>query len=223
MTVSPDGKLMFVGNTINNAIERLEIGGYSGVIRQLTSRISTERSRMFRSRYKTSFRRLGVILLAMPLVTTLAQDSDSLRNSGQNPASATSGETVRQSAPQEVAPAADVSGKWVFERDVKTRTDEPRTQVLTMTLKQEGNTLTGQASFTTINVNRDGAFAIHGWIEGNQVGISAWVDWEGGESIGMRLTFQDGRLTGTKNSVHDAPHKWKLDNSIEMHYSRAPV
>jgi hypothetical protein len=37
------------------------------------------------------------------------------------------------------------------------------------------------------------------------------------------LTFQDGRLTGTKNSVHDAPHKWKLDNSIEMHYSRAPV
>lgn len=157
---------------------------------------------------------LAAAILALPFMTAVAQEGKSLKtNTPTVP-------PVQQDAQQDSPPAADLSGKWIFNRVTKTRTGESRTQVLTMTLKQEGNRLRGEASYTTINVNRDGIFPIHGWIEGNQIGISAWVDWEGGEAISMRLTYEDSRLIGTKKSTHDAPHKWVKDDSIEMSYSR---
>jgi hypothetical protein len=122
--------------------------------------------------------------------------------------------------PANPAPGTDLSGNWIFNRQIRTRSGDIRTQVLTMTLRQEGNKLTGDASFTTINVNQEGRFPVHGWIEGDQIGISAWVDWEGGEAISMRLALQTGQLVGTKRSTHDAPHKWDKDDTVAITYSR---
>jgi len=119
-------------------------------------------------------------------------------------------------------PAGDLSGKWVFNRVVAGRSGTTRTQVLTLTLKQDGNKLSGEASYTTLNVQQDGTFPVHGWIEGDQVGISAWADWQGGESISIRATYKDDHLVGTKKAVHDAPHKWNLDGSIDVDYVRSP-
>src|SRR5436305_573077 len=103
----------------------------------------------------------AVASLAFALVASAFQESKQTAAGGQ-------------AATSSPAPAADLTGEWIFNRQVKTRSGETRTQVLTMTLRQDGNRLTGDTSFTTINVNRDGRFAVHGWIEGNQVSISAW-------------------------------------------------
>jgi hypothetical protein len=176
---------------------------------------------MFDSRLSGCLGLLGTALLIVPFTTVLAQESKPVKTNDPAATAARTAGSAQQAAQQDAPPAADLSGKWIFNRAIKTRTGESRTQVLTMTLKQDGNRLSGEASYTTINVNRDGIFPIHGWIEGDQVGISAWVDWEGGEAISVRLTYQDGRLTGTKKSTHDAPHKWSKDDSIEMSYSRA--
>jgi hypothetical protein len=136
-------------------------------------------------------------------------------------ACALGGALAQRGAGPKDTPVADLSGKWTFNRVSTGRAGNMRTQLLTMTLTQESNKLTGEASYTTINVQQAGSFPVHGWVEGDQVGISAWVDYQGGEAISMRLTYKDGRLVGSKQSTHDAPHKWNLDDRIDMNYTKA--
>ena len=130
-----------------------------------------------------------------------------------------------QRGPQpDIPPAQDLSGKWVMNRETTGRSGVKRTTRFVLTLKQVDNKLTGEVSYSTItmpDVPGSTGFPVAGWVEGNQMGVTGWIDFQGGETAHLRLTFKDGHLTGTRQSIHDSPHKWSLDNTVDVDYVKS--
>jgi hypothetical protein len=127
----------------------------------------------------------------------------------------------RGPAPPPPAPARDFSGKWVMHLESTDRSGNKRTELFTLTIRQNGNKLTGDMSNNSFRVMDGGSTSLIGYVEGDQLSLTGYTDWEGGEHTHLQLTFSEGHLTGTKKSWHDAPHKWRLDDTRDFDYTRA--
>jgi len=127
-----------------------------------------------------------------------------------------------QQAPQpDPPPAQDFSGKWIMTKESTNRAGEKQIATFTLLLKQSGNKLTGEVSNNTIRMPGAAGFAVTGWVEANQMALTGYVDYQGGETTHLTLTFQDGHLVGNKKSWHDAPHKWHFDDTQDLDYTKS--
>jgi len=156
--------------------------------------------------------------MTLPVMKALVSLSSALLLAGFTPA---------QQAPPQQKPLADyrpnhdVSGHWVMQREVRGRDGTRRVSRAELVLKQDGNKIVGDVPAGTILAVLP-TLPITGWIEGDDLMLHSNFDYEGGEHLRWRLAVKDGHLVGIRQSLHDAPHKWRLDALIDVDFEKAP-
>jgi hypothetical protein len=128
---------------------------------------------------------------------------------------------TQQKSPADYRPNHDVTGHWVMRREVTGRDGTPRVLRAELILKQDGNKIVGEVPAGTILAVLP-TLSIKGWIEGDDLMLHSSFDYEGGEHLRWRLVVKDGRLVGSRQSLHDAPHKWRLDALTDVDFEKAP-
>ena len=118
-------------------------------------------------------------------------------------------------------PSQDFSGKWVEVRELTSRSGAKTTETYVLIIKQSGNKLTGEMTNNTFKNPDGGSTPLNGYVEGDQMSLTGYSDFQGGEYSHMQLTFKEGHLVGTKKSWHGAPHKWHFDDTEDFDYTRA--
>jgi hypothetical protein len=119
------------------------------------------------------------------------------------------------------APARDFSGRWVEVRESTDRSGNKTTAIYILIIKQTGNKLTGEITVNTFKVPGGGSIPMTGYVEGDQLSLTGYSDYQGGEYTHMQLTYKDRHLAGTKKSWHEAPHKWHFDDTQDFDYTRS--
>ena len=118
-------------------------------------------------------------------------------------------------------PSQDFSGKWVEVKESTGRSGNKTTETYVLIIKQNGNKLTGEMTVNTFKDPEGGSIPLTGYVEGDQMSLTGYSEFQGGEFTHMQLTFKDGHLAGTKKSWHAAPHKWRVDDTQDFDYVRA--
>jgi len=118
-------------------------------------------------------------------------------------------------------PSQDFSGKWVQVKESTGRSGQKITSTYVLIIKQKGNKLTGEMTNNTFRNPDGGTIPLTGYVEGDQMSLTGYSDYQDGEYSHMQLTFKDGHLAGTKKSWHEAPHKWHFDDTQDFDYVRA--
>jgi hypothetical protein len=119
------------------------------------------------------------------------------------------------------APSRDFSGKWVEVKESTDRSGKKTTYTCVLLIKQNGNKLAGQMTNNTFKNPDGGSIPLTGYVEGDQLSLTGYSDYQDGEYTHMQLTFKDGHLAGTKKSWHEAPRKWHFDDTEDFDYMRA--
>ena len=163
----------------------------------------------------TSVKKCTAILILAGGIVLAQAPAD--KGAAPQPAAAQGGGQGRAGrGPQDYTPAMDFSGTWSMTRETADKSGTKRTTTSTFTLKQEGNKLTGTTS---------SGYPITGWVEGNQMSLNYWFMYapdQTPEGSRLLLTYKDGHLVGTRSSIHDAPHKWRLDATSDADYVKQP-
>jgi hypothetical protein len=110
-------------------------------------------------------------------------------------------------------PATNLTGSWVYSA-------KPDASPLILKLKQDGAVITGEMVSARPLAGLP-PIILHGMIEGSQVDIMSWFDFDGGESAHLRGEFKDGHLIVQRSSVHSSARKWRLDTTVDEDYVQA--
>ena len=119
------------------------------------------------------------------------------------------------------APSQDFSGTWANVKESTDRSVNKITTTCLLIIRQNGNKLTGEMTNNSFKNPDGGSIPITGFVEGDQMSLTGYSDYQDGEYTHMQLTFKDGHLAGTKKSWHVAPHKWRFDDTQDFDYTRA--
>lgn len=148
---------------------------------------------------------LAAICLAALVMPASAQDNA--------PAPQANGGGRGANRPPPAPPAADLTGSWVL-------ASEEAAPTMTLVLKQTGPDLVGSMKLQKPLPGLP-PIDLHGSIEGSDMDLMSWFDYQGGELMHIRASLKDGHLVGQRFSVHSAPHKWRIDGTFEVDYVRA--
>ena len=87
------------------------------------------------------------------------------------------------------------------EKESTDRSGNKQTALFTLILKPDGNRLAGEMSNNSFRVMDGGSIPLIGYVEGDQLALTGYLDYQGGEHTHMQLTFTDGHLAGAKRPL----------------------